>query len=96
MTRVVWLKEALDDLRGISQFIAKDNPPAARRVVTKIRDDVSLLRDHPDMGRHGRIDGTREMVIARFPYIVAYRHVAGDVQILAVVHTSRRWPEQLP
>jgi plasmid stabilization system protein ParE len=36
------------------------------------------------------------MVIARFPYIVAYRHVAGEVQVLAVVHTSRRWPEQLP
>jgi addiction module RelE/StbE family toxin len=96
MTRVVWLKDALDDLRGIGQFIAKDNPPAARRVVSKIRDDVSLLCDHPETGRHGRVDGTRELVIVQFPYIVAYRHVAGDVHILAVVHTSRRWPEQLP
>ena len=96
MTRVVWLKEALNDLRGISQFIAKDNPPAARRVVSKIRDDVSVLRDHLEMGRHGRIAGTRELVIVRFPYIVAYRHVADDVQVLAVIHTSRRWPEQLP
>jgi addiction module RelE/StbE family toxin len=96
MTRIVWLRKALNDLRGISQFIAKDNPAAARRVVTKIRDDAALLGHHPEMGRHGRIDGTRELVIARFPYIVAYRYHAGDVQILAVVHTSRRWPEQLP
>jgi toxin ParE1/3/4 len=96
MTRVLWLKAALDDVRGISRFIAKDSPSAARRVVTRIRDDVTLLRDHPDMGRHGRIEGTREMVIGRYPYIVAYRLVPDDVQVLAVVHTSRRWPEQLP
>lgn len=96
MTRVVWLKDALDDLRGISLFIARDNPAAARRVVTRIREDVNLLHDHPEIGRHGRIAGTRELVINRYPYIVAYRQIADDVQILAVVHTSRRWPEQLP
>jgi len=32
-----------------------------------------LLADHPAMGRPGRIAGTRELVIVRYPYIVAYR-----------------------
>ena len=95
MTAVVWLKEALTDLRGIHAYIARDNPAAARRVVKAIRDDVKVLEQHPLIGRAGRIEGTRELVIGRYPYIVAYRPVFPAVHALAVVHTSRRWPEQL-
>lgn len=96
MTTVAWLHEALADLRGISDYIAKDNPAAARRVVGAIRDGVGILKEHPGVGRPGRLDGTRELVVRRYPYIVAYRQVESAVQILAVVHTSRLWPEQLP
>lgn len=96
MTRIVWLKEALGDLRGIGDYIARESPGAARRVVRTIQNDVNLLREHPAIGRPGRLAGTRELVVSRYPYIVAYRELAAVVQILAVVHTSRRWPEQMP
>ena len=96
MTAVFWLKEALADLRGIHAYIARDNPAAARRVVKTIRDEVKGLEQHPMIGRAGRIEGTRELVIRQYPYIVAYRSVDSAVHVLAVVHTSRLWPEQLP
>jgi plasmid stabilization system protein ParE len=32
------------------------------------------------------------LVLSQYPYIVAYREQSGEVHILAVVHTSRRWP----
>ncbi len=96
MTNIFWLKEALADLQGIHDYIARDNPAAARRVVKTIRDDVTVLEQHPMIGRAGRIEGTRELVIGRYPYIVAYRARESSVNILAVVHTSRLWPEQLP
>lgn len=96
MTRIVWLREALGDMRGIGDYIARENPAAARRVVRTIQNDVDILREHPAIGRPGRLAGTRELVISRYPYIVAYREIATLVQILAVVHTSRRWPEQMP
>ena len=52
-----------------------------------------LLADHPLAAKAGRIDGTRELVLRRMPYVVAYR-VSGDmVQVLAVRHTARDWPE---
>jgi len=95
MTAVFWLKEALADLRGIRAYIARDNPAAARRVVTKIRNGVDVLKDHPEIGRPGRLEGTRELVIRQYPYIVAYRLAESAVHVLAVVHTSRLWPEQL-
>lgn len=92
MTRLRWLADALSDLEGIRLHIAQDNPAAARRVVSEIRRQVQVLRDHPLMGRVGLLGGTRELVISRLPHLVAYRIQGDHADILAVVHTSRKWP----
>jgi addiction module RelE/StbE family toxin len=96
MRRVAWLRAALDDLHGIHDYVARDNPAAARRVVGAVREATEVLRAHPGFGRRGRIEGTRELVVGRYPYIVAYRETPLAVEILAVVHSSRLWPEHLP
>ncbi len=44
------------------------------------------------MGRPGRIEGTRELIISHTPYIVIYR-VKEQVEILRILHTSKRYPE---
>lgn len=95
MSRVRWTRPALQQLRQIAQYIEQDNPRAARRVVTDIRQQVTALTDQPAMGREGRVQGTRELVVTRLPYVVAYRMAGDAVEILAVIHTARRWPEQL-
>jgi toxin ParE1/3/4 len=59
VTQIVWLQAALEDLRGIHGYIARDNPAAARRVIGSVRDQVKALQAHPSMGRPGRIAGTR-------------------------------------
>jgi addiction module RelE/StbE family toxin len=90
-----WLDDAIADLRSIKAYIAEENPEAARRVIASIRSETRILINQPSIGRAGRLSGTRELVISQYPYIVAYREQSGEVHILAVVHTSRRWPEQL-
>lgn len=90
-----WLDAALADLRAIKAYIAEENPAAAERVIVSIRSEIGVLINQPTIGRTGRIADTRELVISQYPYIVAYREQGGEVHILAVVHTSRRWPEQL-
>jgi len=90
-----WLSAALADLRAIKAYIAEENPNAALLVIANIRSETSVLIHQPNIGRVGRISDTRELVIGQYPYIVAYREQSGEVHILAVVHTSRRWPEQL-
>ncbi|MHB1237220.1 MAG: type II toxin-antitoxin system RelE/ParE family toxin [Gallionella sp.] len=90
-----WLSDALSDLRAIKAYIAEENPQAASRVIASIRNETNVLLKQHNIGRAGRISETRELVISPYPYIVAYREQSGEVQILAVVHTSRRWPEQL-
>ena len=91
-----WHRQALDDLRGIHDYIAAESPGAARRVISHLREQARLLPLYPEIGRSGRLPGTRELVVVRFPYILAYRALGEDVEILLVVHTSRLWPEQLP
>lgn len=91
---IIWRRAALNDLRSIHEFIAEDNPGAAARVHAAIRAAVGSLADHPNLGRAGRVEGTRELVIVGLPYIVAYRVADDQVRILAVIHTSRQWPKR--
>ena len=88
-----WTAPALRDLEAIGDTIARDNPAAADRVVLGILDQTDLLATHPEIGRPGRIAGTRELVIADTPYIVPYRLRGGDIEMLAVFHGARKWPE---
>lgn len=66
---------------------------AAARVTGRIVDMVEHLAEAPHRGRPGRIDGTRELVITRTPYIVAYRVIGHEAQVLRVLHAAQQWPE---
>ncbi|MDK9724829.1 MAG: type II toxin-antitoxin system RelE/ParE family toxin [Sterolibacteriaceae bacterium MAG5] len=90
-----WHRQALEDLRGIHEYIANGSPASASRVVASIRDQVNILCEHPTIGRPGRLPDTRELVVSHYPYVVAYRENGANVEILLVVHTSRRWPKEL-
>jgi toxin ParE1/3/4 len=88
-----WTRQALQDLRYLYDYIADDNPTAARRMVARIREAADHLRRNPYMGRPGRVPETRELAIVGTPYIVMYRIDGMQVQIVAVIHGARRWPE---
>lgn len=94
--RVRWTRPALVDLAEIHDYIASDNPVAAKQVIRRIRQDANILNEHPAISRPGRVPGTRELVVGRLPYVIAYRIGARDLDIVAVIHTSRRWPDLLP
>lgn len=89
---IVWTRSAVNDLDAL-RTIAELDPRsrAARRVI----EAVSLLETTAHLGRPGRVKGTRELVLVDVPYIVAYRVVAGTVEVLRVLHTARRWPRRL-
>jgi len=91
--QIRWLRTALANLDAEAEFIARDNPPAAARVVREISQAVEFLRQHPAMGRPGRVLGTRELVVSNTPYIIPYRVRGKEVQVLRVFHAARRWPE---
>jgi toxin ParE1/3/4 len=81
------------DLEAIGDYIAQENPAAAARMITRIFDRTDQLTAHPQIGRAGRVSGTRELVISQTPFIVAYRQREARIEVLAVIHGARRWPE---
>jgi toxin ParE1/3/4 len=91
---LVWSPEAIDDLVALRAYIEQDDPSAAQRVAIHVIQNVeTLLPGNPEMGRPGRVPGTRELVIPRTPFIVPYRLVDNTIQILRIFHGARRWPE---
>jgi len=90
---IIWRESALRDLEAIRAYIARDSTEAAKRVRGAIQTVVSRLEEHPESARPGRVEGTRELIVTGLPYVVAYRVADKQVRILAVIHTSRQWPE---
>ena len=96
MRRVVWSKDAIDDLDGIIAYIAERNPTAARRVIDRI-EQAGLRLGEIATGRPGRVSGTYERVVPGLPYILAYAIQplpAGEelIVILRAIHGARDWP----
>lgn len=94
--RIGWSPRAVRHLEAARAYIARDNPAAATSVTQRIVAQVEgLVAFSPNMGRPGRIAGTRELVITRTPYVVVYRVTQEEVQVLAVIHQARAWPDRL-
>jgi toxin ParE1/3/4 len=93
--RIEWTEIAEADALAIADYISIDDPHAALAVHEEIHRQVGLLGDYPNTGRQGRCAGTRELVITRTPYIVAYRVERLAVVILRVLHAAQRWPAGL-
>jgi toxin ParE1/3/4 len=90
--KIVWLTEAEDHRDAAIEYIALDSLSAALNQLDEIAAQTSRLAEHPMLGRSGRVDGTRELVINRTPFLVIYRLHAENVQILEFLHGSQKWP----
>ena len=75
------------------RYIARDSPRTARLVRDRIKEAVRRLGLHPESGRPGRVDGTRELVIPHTAHIAAYRISGRTLEIIAFIHESRQWPD---
>ncbi len=91
--RVQWSVLAQADRDAIFDYIEADSPQAAITVDNRIQAQIETLAQFSQTGRLGRVEGTRELVILRTPYIAAYRIVGDTLRILRVLHGARQWPE---
>jgi toxin ParE1/3/4 len=90
----IWSPEAINDLAALRIYIEQDDPIAAQRVALHIIHSIeTLLPNNPELGRPGRVPGTRELVIPKMPFIVPHRLVGNTIQILRIFHGARRWPD---
>lgn len=94
MLHIKWLEKALIDLEETAEHIAQDDAETAKKLVIYIKKRIELLAQHPSQGRQGRVTGTRELVIDKYPFIIPYRVRDNELQILRIFHTSRKPPKK--
>ena len=92
---VVWSPRAIRHLADLRAYIARDNPDAAARIADTLLTSVERLAGLPNLGRPGRVSGTREFVVPGTPYVIPYRPRGQRLEIIAVFHGRRRWPQRL-
>jgi toxin ParE1/3/4 len=59
-------------------------------MVETIINAIDALTRNPEMGRKGRVSGTRELVIS--PFVIVYASRRDAVELAAIIHGSRNWP----
>ena len=90
--RVRWTSDAADDLERISDYIAEDRSETARRIALDIVRSVDALETFPNRGRPGRVEDTRELVLAPLPFIAVYEVGEQEVKVLRLLHGAQQWP----
>jgi toxin ParE1/3/4 len=91
--KLEWSEAAQADRNAIYDFIDANNPRAAIAVDDRIEEAVERLVQFPMSGRIGRVEGTRELVIDRTPYIAAYGIADKTVRGLRLLHGAQEWPD---
>ncbi|HEY9145959.1 MAG TPA: type II toxin-antitoxin system RelE/ParE family toxin [Thiobacillus sp.] len=91
MAEVVWSEPALADLEAIADFIALQDPLAARGLVRRVYDHVAQLADHPESGSRPRElgKGGRYRQIVEPPCRIFYRLDGTRIVIVHVMRTER-------
>lgn len=93
MDEIRWTEIALQDLHDIGSYIAEDSPRSAENIVRRLVESTAFLGYHPLIGRIGRDETTRELVVTGTPYIVVYR-LRKCIEIVTILHSARKWPDR--
>lgn len=90
-----WSPRARREFDAALARIAEDDAERAAAMYARIDQATAHLRNHPAMGRPGRIPGTRELAISRTPLVAIYIVERGVVRIKTLHHGAQKWPAEL-
>lgn len=92
--KIEFSKKAFEDLELIKKYIYENDELATQKIVSYIVERIeTIIANNPGVGRAGRVLGTRELVLTKYPYIIPYFVKDDIVYIIRVLHTSRKWLE---
>tara|TARA_R110002110_G_scaffold405241_1_gene624167 strand:+ start:1379 stop:1696 length:318 start_codon:yes stop_codon:yes gene_type:complete len=90
MAELIWAEPALSDLSEIAQYIALENPSAARKLIQQVFNTIERFEKHTDSGTVPTEPGNkryREVICG--PCRIFYRHTKKQVLILYVMRSER-------
>ncbi len=90
--RIRWTRAAAEDLEHIKNYLTEHFPEFAESTMIELYETIRSLKTSSRRGRLGREEGTRELVLTRLPYVVAYRIKEQAIEILHVFHSAQNRP----
>ena len=91
MARLTWTESALSDLNDIAEYIALENPAAAKALVSSVFASVERLKDHSSSGKFPpELEGKRYREVVSGPCRILYRHTQAEVIVLYVMRSERQ------
>jgi toxin ParE1/3/4 len=90
MSKIEWARSAVNDVKSVRDYIARDSEAYAERFVQKIVEAVEKAGAFPRVGRRVReadADDIREIVFGN--YRIIYRDEEARVLVLMVIHGAR-------
>ncbi|MEQ9335417.1 type II toxin-antitoxin system RelE/ParE family toxin [Thalassobaculum sp.] len=93
--KVVVTRRAEDDLEAIGDHVARENRRAAYALISRIRDRIAGLADHPERYRLRPQLGPAYRVLVVDAYVVVYRVAADTVVVMRIFHGARDYRRHL-
>lgn len=87
---IFWTDRALSSFETELDYYGEINPKLARELSIIVTESIKNISVMPGIGRHGKKIDTREFVIGKFPYIIAYRIRSEVLEVLAIIHQNRK------
>jgi addiction module RelE/StbE family toxin len=90
--RLRWTESATSDLDHIANYLLEQTPLHAARLTRAIYHAPELLLRSPLIGRLGKKQGTRELVMTPLFWVLVYVVSAESIDIVRILHGAQRWP----
>ena len=92
--KIVWTRRAEQHLRDAYRYWSSEKSEMAADVMLEYTVyPVELHYHNPEMDRPCRIAATRELTLKPLPFVLAYRIRRNKIEIAALLHGARKWPE---
>ncbi len=89
MMPIKWADSAHQDILAILEYFAeKQEKDIGQKILDRLFEALELLAKFPKAGRLGRVEGTRELLIPKSPYILVYT-VTEQVEIVRLLYTRQ-------
>lgn len=91
MFEIFWIDSAVSDLVRLKKFLAANNPRAAHKAVTLIKNSTGKLKEFPLIGEP--VEGLKEFYdlfieFGAAGYHVRYKVISQKVYIIHIKHTK--------
>ena len=91
--KIRWSPRARQDRLEITVFLEEQSRFAADDLDDRIDSSLDSLAHFPRLGRLGKVEGTRELLVQRTPYILIYSF-SDKIMVLRLIHAAQQWPAE--